>query len=173
MKKTEGYHAKILDTRKTIPTMRHLDKYSVRTGGGSNHRFGLFDMVLIKDNHIAVAGGIRIAVDKVVTYLGREDREKIKIEVECKSLDEVLEAIYTPVDIIMLDNMDIPDVENSVKAIHEANETNGRTIRIEVSGNIDLSSVADYAKVGVDYISVGALTHSVNNHDFTLLFNEL
>ncbi len=173
VKKIEGYHAKILDTRKTMPTMRHLDKYSVRTGGGSNHRFGLFDMVLIKDNHIAIAGGIRIAVDKVATWLTKEDREKIKIEVECKSLDEVLEAIYTPVDIIMLDNMDIPEIENCVKAIHDANEENGRAIRIEVSGNIDISSVTETAKTGVDYISVGALTHSVKNHDFTLLFNEL
>lgn len=165
------HHAKILDTRKTIPTMRHLDKYAVTVGGGSNHRFGLFDMVLIKDNHIAIAGGIRIAVDQVVSSL--KNRDKIKVEIECKSLDEVLEAIYTPVDIIMLDNMDIADIEASVDAIRESSAETGRTIRIEASGNVDMGTVKGIAAAGVDYISIGELTHSVTNHDFTLLFNEL
>ena len=151
--------------------MRHLDKYSVRVGGGSNHRFGLFDMVLIKDNHIAIAGGIRIAVEKVLYSL--KNRDTMKIEVECKSYDEVLEAIYTQVDIIMLDNMDISDIEKSIKKIREASNDNGRIIRIEVSGNIDMNSVRAIAETGVDYISIGALTHSVVNHDYTLLFNEL
>ena len=167
----EGSHAKILDTRKTIPTMRHLDKYSVRVGGGSNHRFGLFDMVLIKDNHIAIAGGIRIAVEKVLSSLKK--KEKIKIEVECKSYDEVLEAIYTQIDIIMLDNMDIAEIEKSVKAIRDASMASGKTIRIEVSGNIHKDNIREIAEKGVDYISIGSLTHSVVNHDFTLLFNEL
>ena len=170
VKRIEGCHAKILDTRKTIPTMRHLDKYSVRVGGGSNHRFGLFDMVLIKDNHIAIAGGIRIAVENVLASMKK--REKIKIEVECNSYDEVLEAIYTPVDIIMLDNMDIAEIENSIKAIREASAQSDRTLRIEVSGNINLNNVHEIAETGVDYISVGELTHSVVNHDFSLLFNE-
>ena len=171
VKLVEGCHAKILDTRKTMPTMRHLDKYSVRVGGGSNHRFGLFDMVLIKDNHIAIAGGIRIAVEKIISSLKK--RDKIKIEVECKSYDEVLEAIYTQIDIIMLDNMDIADIEKSVKAIRDASIASGKTIRIEVSGNITKNNIREIAEKGVDYISIGSLTHSVVNHDFTLLFNEL
>ncbi len=167
----DGCHAKILDTRKTIPTMRHLDKYSVRVGGGSNHRFGLFDMLLIKDNHIAIAGGIRIAVEKALSSLKKND--KIKIEVECKSHDEVLEAIYTQIDIIMLDNMDISEIEKSVEAIRDVSIANGKHIRIEVSGNITKDNVREIAEKGVDYISIGSLTHSVVNHDFTLLFNEL
>lgn len=172
VKRIEGCRAKILDTRKTIPTMRHLDKYAVRVGGGNNHRFGLFDMVLIKDNHIAVAGGIRIAVDNVVSMLHEKD-ESIKIEVECKSYEELLEAVYTPVDIIMLDNMDLAEIERSVKMIRETNTENGKSIRIEVSGNINLDTVRDVAETGVDYISIGALTHTVRNHDFSLLFEEL
>jgi len=170
--KINGLRSKILDTRKTMPTMRHLDKYAVRVGGGHNHRFGLFDMVLIKDNHIAVAGGIRIAVDNVIKEIKKKD-ENIKIEVECQSYEEVLEAVYTPVDIIMLDNMDLADIERSVKLISETNAENGRIIRIEASGNISLDTVCDVAETGVDYISIGALTHTVVNHDFTLLFEEL
>ncbi len=166
----EGCHAKILDTRKTIPTMRHLDKYAVRVGGGSNHRFGLFDMVLIKDNHIAVAGGIRIAVDEVVSSL--KNKDQMKIEVECKTYDEVLEAVYTQVDIIMLDNMEIQEIEKSIEAIREASTKNDRIIRTEVSGNINADNIKDIAETGVDYISIGSLTHSVVSHDFTLLFNE-
>lgn len=171
VKLIDGCHAKILDTRKTVPTMRHLDKYSVRVGGGSNHRFGLFDMVLIKDNHIAIAGGIRIAVENVLSSL--KNRDKMKVEIECKSYDEVLEAVYTQVDIIMLDNMDFSEIEKSIKAIKEASSANERNIRIEVSGNIDENNVTAIAETGVDYISIGALTHSVVNQDFTLLFNEL
>jgi len=172
VKRVEGCRVKILDTRKTMPTMRHLDKYAVRVGGGHNHRFGLFDMVLIKDNHIAVAGGIRIAVDSVIQRLKGSGND-MKIEVECQSYEEVLEAVYTPVDIIMLDNMEIPEIERAVKLIREVGVENGRTIRIEASGNIDLDTVRDVAETGVDYISIGALTHTVRNHDFTLLFEEL
>ncbi|MFC1528851.1 carboxylating nicotinate-nucleotide diphosphorylase [Candidatus Latescibacterota bacterium] len=168
----QGCLAKILDTRKTMPTMRHLDKYAVRVGGGYNHRFGLYDRVLIKDNHTAVVGGIRIAVDRVMSSL-KKRHENTKIEVECNSYEEVLEAIYTPVDIIMLDNMDLPEIERTVKLINEANTENGRTIRIEASGNISIDTVRTIAEIGVDYISIGALTHSVKNSDFTLLFDEL
>ncbi len=168
----DGCDVKILDTRKTAPLLRHLDKYSVKTGGGSNHRFGLYDMVLIKDNHIAVAGGIRIAVERVVEKL-RETGKTLKIEVECKSYEEVLEAIYTPVDIIMLDNMDIRDLERSVRSVRAVSKETGRKVRIEVSGNINEKTVRAVAETGVDYISVGALTHSVVNHDFSLLFVEL
>ncbi|MFC1511977.1 carboxylating nicotinate-nucleotide diphosphorylase [Candidatus Latescibacterota bacterium] len=171
MKLVSGHHTKVLDTRKTTPTMRHLDKYSVRVGGGSNHRFGLFDMVLIKDNHIAIAGGIRIAVERVIASLN--NRNDMKVEIECKSFDEVLEAIYTSVDIIMLDNMDISEIVKSVQAIRSAAAETGRTIRTEVSGNVDLTNVKEIAETEVDYISVGELTHSVTCHDFTLLFTEL
>jgi nicotinate-nucleotide pyrophosphorylase (carboxylating) len=167
----DGCHAKILDTRKTIPTMRHLDKYSVRIGGGSNHRYGLFDMVLIKDNHIAIAGTIRIAVDSVMSSL--KDNKDIKVEVECQSYDEVLEAVYTPVDIIMLDNMDLSEIVRSTEAIRDASVSNGKKILVEVSGNITSGNIKEIADTGVDYISVGSLTHSVDNHDFTLLFDEL
>jgi len=172
VKQLDGSRAMILDTRKTMPTMRHLDKYAVRVGGGHNHRFGLFDMVLIKDNHIAVAGGIRVAVDSVVSTL-KNKKNTVKIEVECKSYEEVLEAVYTPIDIIMLDNMELSEIERSVKLIQETNVETGRKIRIEASGNIDLNTVLNVAETGVDYISVGSLTHSVRNHDFTLLFDEL
>lgn len=172
VKAVNGLHAKILDTRKTMPTMRHLDKYAVRVGGGSNHRFGLFDMVLIKDNHIAIAGGIRIAVENVVTMLA-EKNLSMKIEVECKSYEDVLEAIYTQVDIIMLDNMDIGELEKSVHTVRDSVNEHGRRIRVEASGNVDINSVREIAETGVDYISVGALTHSVTNHDYSLLFDEL
>ncbi len=167
----EGCGAKILDTRKTAPGMRHLDKYAVKMGGGSNHRFGLYDMVLIKDNHVAVAGGIRIAVDRVVESL-RNSTRHVKIEVECKTFEEVLEAVYTPVDIIMLDNMEIDEIRRSVVEVSRIGMETGRTVRIEVSGNISLKNVREVAETGVDYISVGALTHSIVNHDFSLLFVE-
>ncbi|MFA6471609.1 MAG: carboxylating nicotinate-nucleotide diphosphorylase [Candidatus Latescibacterota bacterium] len=168
----KGCNAKILDTRKTVPTLRHLDKYSVKVGGGSNHRFGLYDMVLIKDNHIAVSGGIRIAVDRVIEYVG-SNLPNYKIEVECKSYEEVLEAVYTPVDIIMLDNMDIDDIKKSVSLIRKISTELKRPFRVEVSGNIGIKNVREIAETGVDYISIGALTHSVANHDFSLLFVEL
>ena len=120
VKEIDGCHAKILDTRKTMPTMRHLDKYAVRVGGGHNHRFGLFDMVLIKDNHIAVAGSIRIAVDRVLSLL-KKNKKTMKIEVEFKSYEDVLEAVYTPVNIILLDNMELSEIERSVNLIKEVN----------------------------------------------------
>ncbi len=147
IKSIEDCHAKILDTRKTMPTMRHLDKYAFRVGGGSNHRFGLFDMVLVKDNHIAVAGGIRIAVERVMSLL-KERNCEIKIEVECKSFEEVLEAVYTPIDIIMLDNMDLPEIEKSVHEVRKISTENSRTIRIEASGNIDSNNVRKIAETG-------------------------
>ena len=168
----EGCPAKILDTRKTAPTMRHLDKYAVRMGGGSNHRYGLFDMVLIKDNHIAVSGCIRIAVDRVMEHL-KSSQKHVKVEVECKSFEEVLEAVYTPVDIIMLDNMEIPDIRKSVAEVKRISTETGKTVRLEASGNVSLKNVREIAETGVDYISVGGLTHSVTNHDFSLLFVEL
>lgn len=147
----------ILDTRKTIPNMRILQKYAVYCGGGTNHRMGLFDMVLIKDNHIDAAGGITNAVNNV-----REKWDKkYKIEVETRNLEEVKEALLCKVDRIMLDNMSINEMVKAVKLIN--NET-----KIEVSGNINLKNIKKLLKLKIDYISIGELTHSSEAFDFSL-----
>ncbi len=148
---------KILDTRKTLPGYRELAKYAVRVGGAENHRMGLFDMVLIKDNHIDLAGSIATAVRRVRTKWG----DRFKIEVECRNLHEVVEALEAKVDMIMLDNMQPREFKRAVKLI------GGRT-KVELSGNMDLASVKRLAGPGVDYISVGSLTHSVRVFDFSL-----
>jgi len=149
--------ATILDTRKTVPGLRILDKYAVKTGGGKNHRIGLFDMVLIKDNHIKAAGSITNAVSKIRAG----SKKKIKIEVETRTLDEVREAINCKVDIIMLDNMPVKMMRDAVKII------NGKT-KTEASGNVNLKTLKKIAETGVDYISVGALTHSVKALDISM-----
>ncbi len=155
----QGTDARILDTRKTTPTLRSLEKYAVTTGGGMNHRIGLYDGVLIKDNHITAAGGIAHAVRKV--------RETVppgmRIEVETTSPEEVAQALAAGVDIIMLDNMGIGEMEEAVSRIA------GRTL-VEASGNVTLANVYEIARTGVDYISVGALTHSAPAADISLLF---
>jgi len=152
-----GYHVKIVDTRKTTPGLRMPEKYAVRVGGGHNHRFGLYDAVLIKDNHIAVAGSIIRAVSSA--------RERVphtmKIEVETKTLGEVLEAIESKADIIMLDNMNLEMMSQAVKMI------NGSAF-VEASGGIKLDNVASVAQTGVDLISVGALTHSATSLDISM-----
>ncbi len=153
----KGTSAKILDTRKTVPGMRVLDKYAVKIGGGTNHRFGLYDMVLIKDNHIKAAGSISNAVSKIKSGL----KNKIKIEVETSNLEEVGEAINSKIDIIMLDNMTIENMKEAVKII------NGK-IKTEASGNVNLQTVRAIAETGVDFISVGALTHSVKALDISM-----
>jgi nicotinate-nucleotide pyrophosphorylase (carboxylating) len=150
---------KILDTRKTVPGLRLLDKYSVKKGAGTNHRIGLYDMVLIKDNHIKAAGSISEAVKQVREKLNK----KIKIEVETASLDEVKEALNSGADIIMLDNMSIKQMKEAVKII------NGKA-KVEASGGVDINSVRMIAETGVDYISVGALTHSVKALDIGMYF---
>ena len=150
-------NAKILDTRKTVPGLRLLDKYAVKLGGGTNHRIGLFDMVLIKDNHIKAAGSITNAVSKVKKGLTK----KIKIEVETSNLDEVREALTCKVDIIMLDNMSVPMMKQAVKVI------SGKT-KVEASGNVNLKTLRQIAETGVDFISVGALTHSVKALDISM-----
>ena len=150
---------KILDTRKTVPGLRLLDKYSVKKGAGTNHRIGLYDMVLIKDNHIKAAGSISEAVKQVRGKLNK----KIKIEVETASLDEVKEALNSGADIIMLDNMSIKQMKDAVKII------NGKA-KVEASGGVDINSVRMIAETGVDYISVGALTHSVKALDIGMYF---
>ena len=154
-------NAIIVDTRKTAPGLRLLDKWAVRIGGGQNHRFGLYDMVLIKDNHIAAAGGITAAVARVRAM----DKKRRLIEVEVRNLNELRETIELNVDRILLDNM-------SPKQMYEAVRiTNGKT-KLEASGNISLENVAAVAKTGVDIISVGKLTHSVCALDISFLLNQ-
>jgi len=152
-----GTHAVILDTRKTVPGLRLLDKWAVRLGGGSNHRFGLFDMALIKDNHIAAVGSITEAVRRV-----REgDPRHRPIEVEVANLEQLREALTLPIDRIMLDNM-------SHEMMRAAVELAAGEIPLEASGNVNLDTVAEIAATGVDFISVGALTHSVKALDISL-----
>lgn len=152
-----GTKTKILDTRKTAPCLRLLDKYAVKCGGGTNHRIGLFDMVLIKDNHIKAAGSITEAVRKVKNII----QPGIKIEVETTNFDEVKEALSLGADVIMLDNMNSEKMKTAVELI------NGKCL-VEASGNISLENVRQVAETGVDFISVGALTHSVKALDISL-----
>jgi nicotinate-nucleotide pyrophosphorylase (carboxylating) len=155
------YDTKILDTRKTAPGLRLLDKMAVRLGGGVNHRLGLYDMVMIKDNHIKVAGGIKNAVNKIKQSIGTQ----FKIEVETSKIEEVIQAVESEVDIIMLDNMTTEIMRESVKLIA------GRALT-EASGNMTLERVQEVAQCGVDFISVGALTHSVEALDIGLYIRE-
>lgn len=155
--KLKGTSAQLLDTRKTVPGLRMLDKYAVKKGGGKNHRIGLFDMVLIKDNHIKAAGSIT----KAVSLIRKNYGNKFKIEVETKNIDEVREALETKADIIMLDNMDKEIMTEAVKII------NGNA-KTEASGNITIDNIAEVASTGVDFISVGALTHSVKALDISM-----
>ena len=158
--KVKHTKAKVIDTRKTVPGLRSLDKLAVNLGGCSNHRIGLYDMFLIKDNHIEVAGSISKAVEACVKY-NKKHRAKFKIEVETKNLNEVEEALTTKADIIMLDNFEIDEMKKAVKII------NGKC-KIEASGGVNLDTVRAIAETGVDYISVGALTHSVKALDISL-----
>ncbi len=151
-----GTRAKILDTRKTAPGLRALDKLAVKLGGGANHRIGLYDMVLIKDNHIQAAGSITRAVNLV-----RQHVTGLAIEVEVETLDQLDEALGLGVDRIMLDNM-------SLEMMREAVRRAGGKVELEASGGVTLQSVADVAATGVDLISVGALTHSVKALDISL-----
>ncbi|MGV8979831.1 carboxylating nicotinate-nucleotide diphosphorylase [Clostridium sp.] len=155
--KVKGSTVKILDTRKTTPNMRIFEKYAVKIGGGYNHRFNLSDSVLIKENHISAAGGIRAAVNII-----RENISFVKkIEVEVETLHQINEALEVGVDIIMLDNMD-------VKAMKKAVEIINRKALIEASGNVTLDNILEVASSGVDYISVGALTHSYKVLDLSM-----
>jgi nicotinate-nucleotide pyrophosphorylase (carboxylating) len=152
-----GTKAKILDTRKTIPGLRLLDKMAVKIGGGFNHRMGLYDGVLIKDNHIAAAGGIQAAV----AAQKKSYTKKLKIEVETKNLMEVEEALNSGVDIIMLDNMPVDEMTKAVALVR------GKAL-LEASGNVSLQNAARIAATGVDFISVGEITHSVRAADIAL-----
>lgn len=160
MKILEGTKCKVLDTRKTTPGMRMLEKAAVKIGGGVNHRIGLFDMILLKDNHVDFAGGITKALDRAQDYL-KKNKKNLKIEIEVRNFDELKDALaHEGVDRIMLDNF---SVENTRKAVEIVN---GR-VEIESSGGITIDTIRDYAECGVDYISVGALTHSVKGLDLS------
>ena len=154
--KTKGFDVKILDTRKTTPGLRILEKYAVTVGGCYNHRFGLFDGILIKDNHIKIAGNI----EKVVLKVRAKHKNK-EIEVEASNFNQVREALKSGADIIMLDNMTPDKIKKAVKFIDSKAMT-------EASGGINLDNIGEYAKTGVDYISVGALTHSAKSLDIGL-----
>ncbi|MDY6934599.1 MAG: carboxylating nicotinate-nucleotide diphosphorylase [Spirochaetota bacterium] len=158
-KTLEGTDVKLFDTRKTLPGFRLLDKYSVKMGGGHNHRLGLYDMVMIKDNHIKAAGSIQEAVNRVRAAHGN----KYKIEVESKTLMEVEEAVESGVDVIMLDNMNPELMQRSIELI------DGRS-KIEISGNIDEVKIRKIRNLKIDYISMGALTHSVRSMDYSMKF---
>jgi len=157
VKAVDGMQVKIVDTRKTAPGLRILDKYAVSVGGGFNHRFGLFDGVLIKDNHISIAGGIQEAVAAV----RKKYKQKYKIEVETSDFEQVKEALVAGADIIMLDNMTPEQMRKAVRLID-------RNALVEASGGITLKNVRDVAETGVDFISVGALTHSAPALDIGL-----
>lgn len=156
VERVRGTDAKILDTRKTTPGLRYLEKYAVRMGGGTNHRFSLDELILVKDNHIQAAGGIPDVIKKI-----RHSGAKIKIEVETKNLAEVREAVEAGVDRIMLDNMSVSMMKEAVQAV-------GARTELEASGNVNLENVRAIAETGVDYISIGALTHSSPAIDISL-----
>lgn len=159
-KQLEGLHTKVLDTRKTTPGMRMLEKEAVKTGGGTNHRIGLFDMILIKDNHIDFAGGIEKAIDRANSYL-KENGKSMKIEVEARSLEDIKRVLkHGGVDRIMFDNFTPELTAEAVKLV------NGR-VETESSGGITIENLRQYGETGVDYISVGALTHSVKGLDMS------
>ena len=160
VKELDATHTELLDTRKTAPGLRVLDKLAVKHGGGTNHRMGLYDMAMIKDNHIKMAGGISKAVEQVRARIAPE----IKIEVETTNLDEVREAIAAGADIIMLDNMNNETMTEAVAIIKGANPA----IKTEASGNMNIPRLKEVAATGVDYISVGALTHTVKAMDISM-----
>jgi nicotinate-nucleotide pyrophosphorylase (carboxylating) len=155
----EGTGARILDTRKTTPGMRSLEKAAVVAGGGSNHRMGLFDAILIKENHVALAGGVEEAVRRA-----REAHPRMAIEIECRNLAETRQGVDAGADRLLLDNMSITELRKSVAVARGS----GRNVELEASGGITLANVAEIAARGVDYISVGALTHSAPALDLSM-----
>ncbi len=161
VKQLEGTNTRLLDTRKTTPLMRVFEKYAVKTGGGENHRFGLYDMILIKDNHIDFAGGIEQAITAVKLYLAK-NKLNLKIEIEARTLNDVQEIMRIGgVDIIMLDNF-------APALMNEAVQMIGGQYKTEASGGITIDNLREYALTGVDYISVGALTHHIKSLDMSL-----
>jgi nicotinate-nucleotide pyrophosphorylase (carboxylating) len=174
VEKVKGTPVKILDTRKTTPGLRYLEKYAVKMGGGENHRFALWDMYLVKDNHIRAAGGVTAAIDRI-----QRTRQDVPLEVEVESIAQLREALRPEVDRILVDNRTIEEVRACVTEVdhwYHAHPPDARTKRpgarrwpeIEVSGGITLETVRGYAETGVDYISVGALTHSASALNLSL-----
>ena len=158
----DGLNTRLLDTRKTTPNMRLLEKYAVACGGGTNHRIGLYDMIMLKDNHIDFAGGIEAAIDRTRQYL-KDKGKNLKIEIEVRNLDELERVLaHGGVDRIMLDNFDIPTLREAVRRIDGRFET-------EASGGITDQTLRPYAETGVDFISVGALTHHIKSLDLSLV----
>jgi len=161
VRKLDGLNTKILDTRKTTPNFRIFEKEAVRIGGGCNHRMGLYDMVMIKDNHVDFAGGIKNAIASTRSYLSNNQLD-IKVEIEVRNLEELDEVLDAGgVDRIMLDNFSIPALGKAIQRIHGRYET-------EASGGITGETIRSYAETGVDYISVGALTHQIKSLDMSL-----
>jgi nicotinate-nucleotide pyrophosphorylase (carboxylating) len=157
----EGTRAQIMDTRKTTPNFRLMEKWAVAIGGGRNHRFALYDMVMLKDNHVDMAGGIRTAIENTRKYLSKNNKN-LNIEIETRNLQEVKEALRVGhIDVIMLDNMSLEEMKEAVKLIDGKYKT-------EASGGITETTLRNVAECGVDYISVGALTHSVKSLDLSL-----
>ncbi|MGB5137659.1 MAG: carboxylating nicotinate-nucleotide diphosphorylase [Candidatus Zixiibacteriota bacterium] len=155
---------KIIDTRKTTPGLRLLEKRAVFSGGGANHRMGLFDMILIKENHITAAGSVTVAVERAIDYNQSTAIQQVAIEVETRNLDEVREAAKLQIQRLMLDNFDLATAREAVKIIRAINPD----LEIEASGNMTLDTVKDYAETGVDFISAGALTHSAHWLDLSM-----
>ena len=157
----EGTSTRLLDTRKTTPCIRYMEKWAVRIGGGENHRFALYDMIMLKDNHIDYAGGIKPAIERTQAYL-KESGKTLKVEIEVRDFDELNQVLEIGnVDRIMLDNFSVDQLEEALKLIPAHYET-------EASGGITIDTIRDYAETGVDFISVGALTHSFKSLDMSL-----
>jgi nicotinate-nucleotide pyrophosphorylase (carboxylating) len=162
VEKVKGTNCRILDTRKTMPNLRILDKYAVTCGGGHNHRYALYDMILIKENHIRWAGGLEQAIESALDYA---KPRKLNIEVEVTDLYEYERAIKYPLKMIMLDHFTLNELREAVSIDHG-------DILLEASGDVNLETIAAIAGTGIDVVSIGALTHSVRNYDFSLLFHE-
>ncbi len=157
----EGTSTRLLDTRKTTPCIRYMEKWAVRIGGGENHRFALYDMIMLKDNHIDYAGGIKPAIERTQAYL-QESGKTLKVEIEVRDFDELHQVLEIgKVDRIMLDNFTVEQLDEALKLIPSQYET-------EASGGITIETIRDYAETGVDFISVGALTHSFKSLDMSL-----
>jgi nicotinate-nucleotide pyrophosphorylase (carboxylating) len=164
VKQVNHTSCQILDTRKTMPGLRLLEKRAVASGGGFNHRLGLFDMILIKNNHVDAAGSVEQAIQRAVEYKTRQGLAAIKIEVEARTFDEVKQAVHLPVDRIMLDNFTVLDCAKAVQIIRSVKPE----MEIEASGNMKLDNVRAYAETGINFISVGAITHSADWLDMSM-----